>query len=152
MDSTLATWVLTVSTETKSSVAISALARPRATSNSTSRSRSVRCASSGGTAGEGVLPDDDSPDDGVPETDPAPPPPGSTYFSIRLRVATGDSSDSPACTARTARTILGANGVTLEYPVLRHANNLEAVLTYEGTSEVHKLVVGQALTGHAAFR
>ncbi|MBO4207474.1 acyl-CoA dehydrogenase family protein [Micromonospora echinofusca] len=54
--------------------------------------------------------------------------------------------------ARTARTILAANGVTLEYPVLRHANNLEAVLTYEGTSEVHKLVVGQALTGLAAFR
>ncbi|GAB3149977.1 acyl-CoA dehydrogenase family protein [Micromonospora sonneratiae] len=54
--------------------------------------------------------------------------------------------------ARMARTILGANGVTLEYPVLRHANNLEAVLTYEGTSEVHKLVVGQALTGQAAFR
>ena len=53
---------------------------------------------------------------------------------------------------RTARTILGANGITLEYPVLRHANNLESVLTYEGTSEVHTLVVGQALTGHSAFR
>jgi glutaryl-CoA dehydrogenase len=54
--------------------------------------------------------------------------------------------------ARAARTILGANGITLEYPVLRHANNLESVLTYEGTSEVHTLVVGQALTGLAAFR
>ncbi|PRX96115.1 acyl-CoA dehydrogenase family protein [Allonocardiopsis opalescens] len=53
--------------------------------------------------------------------------------------------------ARECRTILGANGVTLEYPVLRHANNLESVLTYEGTSEVHSLVIGQALTGHAAF-
>ena len=53
--------------------------------------------------------------------------------------------------AREARTILGANGVTLEYPVLRHANNLESVLTYEGTSEVHTLVVGQALTGENAF-
>jgi glutaryl-CoA dehydrogenase len=54
--------------------------------------------------------------------------------------------------ARTCRTILGANGISLEYPVLRHANNLESVLTYEGTSEVHALVVGQALTGIDAFR
>ena len=53
---------------------------------------------------------------------------------------------------RTARTILGANGITLEYPVIRHANNLESVLTYEGTSEVHQLVIGQALTGSNAFR
>src|SRR5207344_1374512 len=54
--------------------------------------------------------------------------------------------------ARTARTILGANGVTLEYPVIRHVNNLESVLTYEGTHEIHTLVVGQALTGENAFR
>ena len=54
--------------------------------------------------------------------------------------------------ARQARTILGGNGITLEYPVLRHANNLESVLTYEGTSEIHTLVVGQALTGLSAFR
>jgi glutaryl-CoA dehydrogenase len=53
--------------------------------------------------------------------------------------------------ARTARTILGANGITAEYPVMRHANNLESVLTYEGTSEMHTLIIGQALTGHAAF-
>ncbi|MGW5735865.1 MULTISPECIES: acyl-CoA dehydrogenase family protein [Streptomyces] len=53
---------------------------------------------------------------------------------------------------RTARTILGANGISLEYPVIRHANNLESVLTYEGTSEMHTLALGQALTGHAAFR
>jgi glutaryl-CoA dehydrogenase len=53
---------------------------------------------------------------------------------------------------RTARTILGANGISLEYPVLRHANNLESVLTYEGTVEMHTLVVGQALTGQSAFR
>lgn len=53
--------------------------------------------------------------------------------------------------ARECRTILGANGITLEYPVMRHANNLESVLTYEGTSEVHQLVIGQALTGHSAF-
>jgi glutaryl-CoA dehydrogenase len=54
--------------------------------------------------------------------------------------------------ARQARTILGANGITLEYPVIRHANNLESVLTYEGTEEIHALTVGQALTGLAAFR
>ena len=54
--------------------------------------------------------------------------------------------------ARSARTILGANGVTLEYPVIRHVNNLESVLTYEGTHEVHTLVVGNALTGENAFR
>ncbi len=53
--------------------------------------------------------------------------------------------------ARECRTILGANGITLEYPVLRHANNLESVLTYEGTSEVHQLIIGQALTGENAF-
>ena len=54
--------------------------------------------------------------------------------------------------AREARTILGANGVTLEYPVIRHANNLESVLTYEGTEEIHTLALGQAITGIAAYR
>ncbi len=54
--------------------------------------------------------------------------------------------------ARSARTILGGNGITLEYPVIRHMANLESVLTYEGTHEVHTLVVGQALTGENAFR
>ncbi|MFI1521737.1 MULTISPECIES: acyl-CoA dehydrogenase family protein [Kitasatospora] len=54
--------------------------------------------------------------------------------------------------ARTARTILGANGITTAYPVLRHANNLESVLTYEGTSEVHTLVLGEAITGESAYR
>ena len=53
--------------------------------------------------------------------------------------------------ARECRTILGASGITLEYPVLRHANNLESVLTYEGTSEVHQLIIGEALTGENAF-
>ncbi|MGC4855471.1 acyl-CoA dehydrogenase family protein [Micromonospora sp. DT4] len=53
--------------------------------------------------------------------------------------------------ARQCRTILGANGVSGEYPVLRHANNLESVLTYEGTSEIHQLIVGQRLTGLSAF-
>jgi glutaryl-CoA dehydrogenase len=54
--------------------------------------------------------------------------------------------------ARQARTILGANGITLEYPVIRHMNNLESVLTYEGTQEVHLLTLGQAITGIPAFR
>ncbi len=53
--------------------------------------------------------------------------------------------------AREARSILGANGVTLEYPIIRHMNNLESVLTYEGTSEIHLLVIGQAITGLPAF-
>jgi glutaryl-CoA dehydrogenase len=54
--------------------------------------------------------------------------------------------------ARQCRTLLGANGITLEYPVIRHANNLESVMTYEGTSEVHQMVIGEALTGVSAFR
>lgn len=54
--------------------------------------------------------------------------------------------------AHTARGILGANGITLEYPVLRHANNLESVYTYEGTDEIHTLSIGMALTGISAFR
>ena len=54
--------------------------------------------------------------------------------------------------ARECRTILGAAGITTDYAVMRHANNLESVLTYEGTSEVHQLMIGQALTGEAAFR
>ncbi|WP_405010793.1 acyl-CoA dehydrogenase family protein [Kitasatospora sp. NBC_01539] len=54
--------------------------------------------------------------------------------------------------ARSARTVLGANGITTAYPVLRHANNLESVLTYEGTSEIHTLVLGEAVTGESAYR
>jgi glutaryl-CoA dehydrogenase len=53
--------------------------------------------------------------------------------------------------AREARTVLGANGITTEYPVIRHANNLESVLTYEGTSEIHTLIIGQDLVGQPAF-
>jgi glutaryl-CoA dehydrogenase len=53
---------------------------------------------------------------------------------------------------REARTILGGNGITLDYSPLRHANNLESVRTYEGTDEVHTLIMGQAITGLAAFR
>jgi len=53
--------------------------------------------------------------------------------------------------AREARGILGASGITLEYPIIRHMNNLESVLTYEGTNEIHTLILGQALTGLRAF-
>jgi glutaryl-CoA dehydrogenase len=53
---------------------------------------------------------------------------------------------------RSARTVLGANGISLEYPVIRHMNNLESVLTYEGTVEMHTLIVGEYLTGQQAFR
>ena len=54
--------------------------------------------------------------------------------------------------ARIARSVLGANGITLEYPVIRHMTNLETVLTYEGTNEIHTLILGQAVTGLAAFK
>ena len=54
--------------------------------------------------------------------------------------------------ARECRSILGGNGITLEYPIIRHMNNLESVFTYEGTNEMHTLVVGEALTGMAAYR
>ena len=53
--------------------------------------------------------------------------------------------------AREARAILGANGITLEYPISRHMNNLESVYTYEGTDDVHTLIIGQAVTGFDAF-
>jgi glutaryl-CoA dehydrogenase len=53
--------------------------------------------------------------------------------------------------AREARSVLGANGITLEYPVIRHMNNLESVSTYEGTNEIHQLILGQAITGISAF-
>lgn len=63
-----------------------------------------------------------------------------------------NSTRAALAIARECRTILGANGITLDYPVLRHANNLESVLTYEGTAEVHQLVLGKALTDASAFR
>jgi glutaryl-CoA dehydrogenase len=53
--------------------------------------------------------------------------------------------------ARRCRALLGANGILLEYPVIRHALNLESVFTYEGTHEIHTLVIGKALTGENAF-
>jgi glutaryl-CoA dehydrogenase len=60
--------------------------------------------------------------------------------------------DAALQVAREARQVLGANGITLEYPVIRHMNNLESVVTYEGTANVHTLVLGQALTGQSAYR
>ncbi len=60
--------------------------------------------------------------------------------------------DAALDVARNARQVLGANGVTLEYPVIRHMNNLESVVTYEGTADVHALVIGGAVTGIQAFR
>jgi glutaryl-CoA dehydrogenase len=60
--------------------------------------------------------------------------------------------DAALDVARTARQVLGANGVTLEYPVIRHMNNLESVVTYEGTADIHRLVVGETVTGISAFR
>ena len=62
-----------------------------------------------------------------------------------------NSTRTAIAIARECRTILGANGISGEYPVMRHANNLESVLTYEGTAEVHQLVLGRALTGVDAF-
>ena len=68
-------------------------------------------------------------------------------------VVPGESVSGAALdVARTARQVLGANGITLEYPVIRHMNNLESVVTYEGTADIHSLVVGGALTGIQAFR
>ena len=54
--------------------------------------------------------------------------------------------------SRECRSILGGSGITLEYPIIRHMNNLESVVTYEGTHEIHTLVIGEALTGIAAYR
>ena len=62
------------------------------------------------------------------------------------------TSTMPSPSPRAARQVLGANGITLEYPVIRHMNNLESIVTYEGTADVHALVVGGAVTGIQAFR
>jgi glutaryl-CoA dehydrogenase len=75
-----------------------------------------------------------------------------TLTSDQISVGKLNNVREAIAIARECRPILGANGITLEYPVIRHANNLESVLTYEGTSEVHSLVIGRALTGHSAFQ
>jgi len=71
---------------------------------------------------------------------------------VQISIAKMTNVRSAIDIARQARTVLGASGVTLEYPPIRHANNLEAVLTYEGTEEIHTLAIGQALTGISAYR
>jgi len=71
---------------------------------------------------------------------------------VQVSVAKMTNVRSAIDIARQARTVLGASGVTLEYPPIRHASNLEAVLTYEGTEEIHTLAIGQALTGISAYR
>ncbi|HLI70106.1 MAG TPA: acyl-CoA dehydrogenase family protein [Ktedonobacteraceae bacterium] len=70
---------------------------------------------------------------------------------VQISVAKRNNVREALKTAREARAILGANGITLEYPISRHSNNLESVFTYEGTDDIHTLVIGQAITGMNAF-
>ena len=70
---------------------------------------------------------------------------------VQISVAKRNNVREALKTAREARSILGANGITLEYPISRHANNLESVYTYEGTDDIHTLIIGQAITGEGAF-
>lgn len=70
---------------------------------------------------------------------------------VQISVAKRNNVREALRTAREARSVLGANGITLEYPISRHSNNLESVYTYEGTDDVHTLVIGQAITGISAF-
>ncbi len=70
---------------------------------------------------------------------------------VQISVAKRNNVREAIKTAREARTVLGANGITLEYPISRHMNNLESVLTYEGTDDIHTLIIGQAITGISAF-
>ena len=70
---------------------------------------------------------------------------------VQVSIAKRNNCREALNTARVARSVLGANGITLEYPVSRHMNNLESVFTYEGTDEIHTLVIGQAITGLSAF-
>ncbi|MEO9060144.1 MAG: acyl-CoA dehydrogenase [Ktedonobacteraceae bacterium] len=70
---------------------------------------------------------------------------------VQISVAKRNNVREALKTAREARSVLGANGITLEYPISRHANNLESVYTYEGTDDIHTLIIGQAITGENAF-
>ncbi len=70
---------------------------------------------------------------------------------VQISIAKRNNVREALKTAREARTILGANGITLEYPISRHSNNLESVFTYEGTDDIHTLIIGQAITGENAF-
>jgi glutaryl-CoA dehydrogenase len=70
---------------------------------------------------------------------------------VQVSIAKRNNCREALNTARAARSVLGANGITLEYPISRHMNNLESVFTYEGTDEIHTLIIGQAITGLSAF-
>ncbi len=70
---------------------------------------------------------------------------------VQISIAKRNNVREALKTAREARSVLGANGVTLEYPISRHMNNLESVYTYEGTDDIHTLIIGQAITGLSAF-
>lgn len=70
---------------------------------------------------------------------------------VQISVAKRNNVREALHAAREARSILGANGITLEYPIIRHMNNLESVFTYEGTDDIHTLIIGQAITGESAF-
>ncbi len=70
---------------------------------------------------------------------------------VQISIAKRNNVREALHTAREARSILGANGITLEYPISRHMNNLESVFTYEGTDDIHTLIIGQAITGENAF-
>jgi len=70
---------------------------------------------------------------------------------VQISVAKRNNVREALRTAREARSVLGANGITLEYPISRHSNNLESVYTYEGTDDIHTLIIGQAITGQNAF-
>ena len=70
---------------------------------------------------------------------------------VQISIAKRNNVREALKTAREARSVLGANGITLEYPISRHSNNLESVFTYEGTDDIHTLVIGQAITGLSAF-
>ncbi|MDQ6643913.1 MAG: acyl-CoA dehydrogenase family protein [Chloroflexota bacterium] len=70
---------------------------------------------------------------------------------VQISLAKRNNVREALKTAREARSVLGANGITLEYPIIRHSNNLESVYTYEGTDDIHTLIIGQAITGENAF-
>jgi glutaryl-CoA dehydrogenase len=70
---------------------------------------------------------------------------------VQVSIAKRNNVREALKTAREARSVLGANGITLEYPISRHMNNLESVYTYEGTDDIHTLIIGQAITGLDAF-
>jgi glutaryl-CoA dehydrogenase len=72
-------------------------------------------------------------------------------YPVQISIAKRNNVREALKTAREARSVLGANGITLEYPISRHSNNLESVYTYEGTDDIHTLVIGQAITGLNAF-